>query len=199
MSENKINTGYIYTINYKDDDKLIYVGSTTNIKRRWTEHKNKAKLSKFKHYLLYNVISIYGHDRFYIQVYETINFNVKDELLKREQEVIKQIGTLNNNKFEDSNKKIIIEESNKQIKINHEFKIKQQDENILKFINKYFIITTNEKNKIKSSILLDLYNELNEIKINSKELKKHLSNNNIKCKRYNDANYYLNLEPKNKQ
>ena len=111
MSENKINTGYIYTIRFKDDDKFIYVGSTTNLKRRWLDHKNKATLSKFKHYLLYNYMSVYGHDKFYIQVHETLNFNVKDDLLKREKEVIKQIGTLNNYKPNEINETLKIKET----------------------------------------------------------------------------------------
>ena len=110
MSENKINTGYIYTIRFKDDDKFIYVGSTTNLKRRWLDHKNKATLSKFKHYLLYNYMSVYGHDKFYIQVHETLNFNVKDDLLKREKEVIKQIGTLNNYKPNEINETLKIKD-----------------------------------------------------------------------------------------
>jgi predicted GIY-YIG superfamily endonuclease len=72
----------MYTIRFKDDDKFIYVGSTTNLKQRWLDHKNKATLGKFKHYLLYNCMSVYWHDKFYIQLYETLNFKVKDELLK---------------------------------------------------------------------------------------------------------------------
>lgn len=188
MSENKINIGYIYTIKFKDDEKFIYVGSTTNLKRRWQDHKNKANLSKFKHYLLYNYMSIYGHDKFYIQIYETLNFNLKDELLKREKEVIKQIGTLNNYKPNDLNE---------ELKLSSDYKINHYNELLLDFINKYFNITTNENDKIKSSTLLNLYNEMNEKKINSKELKKYLLNNKIRCKRYNDAVYYLNLQQKN--
>ena len=34
MGEIANNTGYIYTIKCKDDEKLIYIGSTINLKRR---------------------------------------------------------------------------------------------------------------------------------------------------------------------
>jgi hypothetical protein len=95
-NENKQNTGYIYIIRCKDDEKLIYIGSTVNIQRRWKEHKQNATQSKFKHYLLYNKMSEIGHDRFYIEIYETFIFNFRSELFSRENEVIKLLGTLNN-------------------------------------------------------------------------------------------------------
>ena len=39
----KYKNGKIYTIRYKNDDSLIYVGSTIQpLFKRWYEHKSKA-------------------------------------------------------------------------------------------------------------------------------------------------------------
>ena len=211
-NESKCNTGYIYTIKCKDDEKLIYVGSTINIKRRWHEHKQAATQSKFKHYLLYNKMSEIGHDRFYIEIYETVIFSFRSELFKRENEIIKLLGTLNTNVLTEFTKQKE-QEKNKQIKekikeeLKEELKKKQeenrqsnQDEitkSIISFINTKYNKTENNNNKIQSSLLLNMYNENNENKIDSKTLKNITLSNDFICKRFKNGNFYLNLEEKN--
>ena len=211
-NESKCNTGFIYTIKCKDDEKLIYVGSTINIKRRWHEHKQAATQSKFNHYLLYNKMSEIGHDRFYIEIYETVIFSFRSELFKRENEIIKLLGTLNTNVLTEFTKQKE-QEKNKQSKekikeeLKEELKKKQeenrqsnQDEitkSIISFINTKYNKTENNNNKIQSSLLLNMYNENNENKIDSKTLKNIMLSNDFICKRFKNGNFYLNLEEKN--
>jgi hypothetical protein len=204
-NESKYNTGYIYTIKCKDDEKLIYVGSTVNIKRRWHEHKQAATQSKFKHYLLYNKMSEIGHDRFYIEIYETVIFSFRSDLFKRENEIIKLLGTLNTNVLTEFTKQKE-QEKNKQSKekFKEELKTKCEDikekkqneinEIVISFINKKYNKTENNNNKIQSSLLLNMYNEN---KIDSKKFKNIMLSNDFICKRFKTGNFYLNLEEKN--
>ena len=110
--------------------------------------------------------------------------------LKKEQKNKQALEQLLLNKDED------IKETQENIKLEIQSRLKEPTERILNFINQNFNITSNEKDRIKASILLNLYNSTNEIKIDYKQLKKGMVNNNLSCKRYNDASYYINLELK---
>ena len=79
------------------------------------------------------------------------------------------------------------------------YRIMKEKNNILSFINEYYEITTNEKNKIKSSDLLVNYNSYNESKVDSKKLKQMMEYNRFKYKKMNDGYYYTNLILKNKE
>ena len=47
----KYKNGKIYTIRYKNDDSLIYVGSTVQpLFKRWFEHKSRVINEKSKQY-----------------------------------------------------------------------------------------------------------------------------------------------------
>ena len=85
--------GKIYTIRSRNDDSLIYVGSTIQpLSKRWGGHKLDSK--KHPNILLYQTIN---NDWFnwYIELHENYPCNSKMELLKREGEVMREIGTLN--------------------------------------------------------------------------------------------------------
>jgi hypothetical protein len=71
-----------------------------------------------------------------------------------------------------------------------------ENNNILQFIHENFDITTNEKDKIKSSDLLSKYNTYCDDKTNSQKLKQMMEFNRFKCKRMTDGVYYLNLVEK---
>jgi hypothetical protein len=87
---NKYNNGKIYTLRCYDDQTLIYVGSTTQpLYKRFFEHKRDA--SKFKERTLYTKMNELGSDKFYIELYELYSCNSKEELNKREGEVIEKI------------------------------------------------------------------------------------------------------------
>lgn len=90
---NNYQNGKIYSIRCHEDPSLIYVGSTTQpLYKRWGEHKSNSK--KKVNILLYSAINN-NFDKWYIELYELCPCNSKEELCKREGEVIREISTLN--------------------------------------------------------------------------------------------------------
>lgn len=83
--------GKIYTIRNKNDTSLIYVGSTIQplSKRLGGHRRNKdTEISK----------KVNGEwDKWYIELYELCPCNCREELLKKEGEIIRLIGTINKN------------------------------------------------------------------------------------------------------
>ena len=79
--------GKIYTIRFYDNDKLIYIGSTTQkIANRYSYHKNDMKCSLYQH-----IQNNYNGDFkcCYIELLENYECNNKQELNKREGESIR--------------------------------------------------------------------------------------------------------------
>ena len=94
----KYKNGKIYTIRHKNDDSLIYVGSTIQpLFKRWYEHKSNVNNETHKSYnmLLYHKIRETNIEDFHIELYENFPCNSKEEWNKREGEIIREIGTLN--------------------------------------------------------------------------------------------------------
>ena len=98
MSEvvNKYSNGKIYTVRCLINPELIYVGSCTQpLTKRFSGHKSHCKRggsgSLYKH-----IIDNDWSD-WYIELHEYYPCNNKDELCKREGEVIREIGTINKN------------------------------------------------------------------------------------------------------
>jgi len=60
-----------------------YVGSATNVKRRWIEHKSKLSLNKHGNSHLQNAYNKYGSENFEFSILEDVVDN--DKLLEREQ------------------------------------------------------------------------------------------------------------------
>jgi hypothetical protein len=84
--------GQIYTIRCRTDNTLIYVGSTTmTLSRRMAYHRIRGKTSKTRFYSCVNG----NWDNWYIELYEVYPCENKQELCKREGEIIRDIGTLN--------------------------------------------------------------------------------------------------------
>lgn len=84
--------GKIYTIRCRTDNALIYVGSTTmTLSRRMTNHRCSSKTSDRSIYQAING----NWDNWYIELYEVFPCENKQELNKREGEIIREIGTLN--------------------------------------------------------------------------------------------------------
>ncbi len=95
---NKYNNGKIYTIRCREDNNLIYVGSTVQpLYKRWHQHKIKYNKENNKEYnkLLYIKMREIGIDCFYIELYENFKCDNIEKLLKREGEIIREIGNLN--------------------------------------------------------------------------------------------------------
>jgi hypothetical protein len=87
--------GKIYTIRCKTDETLVYVGSTTQpLYKRLDKHKQNSKSSPIRS-SIGRLINQLGTDVFYIELYENYKCNSKEELNKREGEVIREIGTVN--------------------------------------------------------------------------------------------------------
>jgi hypothetical protein len=85
--------GKIYTIRCRNDNTLIYVGSTTmTLPRRIAEHRF-ASVSNNSRKLYQSVNGEW--DNWYIELYEVFPCENKQELNKREGEIIREIGTLN--------------------------------------------------------------------------------------------------------
>jgi len=90
----KYENGKICTIRCKNDDTIKYVVSTTQpLFKRWHEHKCRVNNGKYKT-LLYQKIRETNFENWYIELYE--DFPNKKELLnKREGEIKRKIGTIN--------------------------------------------------------------------------------------------------------
>ena len=96
---NKYSRSKIYTIRCRTDTDLIYIGSTTDLlSKRFSSHKGSCNNENNKGYNL-NVYKIMrdngGIENFYIELYENFICNDRNELNKREGEVIRLIGTMN--------------------------------------------------------------------------------------------------------
>lgn len=100
--------GKIYTIRCKLDTSLIYVGSTTQkLCDRMTSHRNNP----------HNGTHFYSHVKdwndWYIELYEDFPCERREQLVKREGEITRQIGTLNKNIAGRTRQEYRIEEINK--------------------------------------------------------------------------------------
>ena len=89
------NKGKIYTIRCRTDDTLIYVGSTIQpLSVRIGGHKIKSRDIKHQYRLIYKTINN-NWDNWYIELYEPYPCENKEQLCRREGEVIRSIATLN--------------------------------------------------------------------------------------------------------
>jgi hypothetical protein len=92
--DERYKRGKIYTIRCRYDDSLVYVGSSIdNLAKRFAGHKAD---SKRKSYPLYNHIND-DWENWYIELYEDFPCDNKEQLRKREGEVIREIATINRN------------------------------------------------------------------------------------------------------
>jgi Uri superfamily endonuclease len=89
----KYNEGKIYLLKCKNDPNLIYVGSTINtLYNRLKCHRADSKLKP--NTLLYKTINN-DWDNWTITLYENYKCETKQQLQKREGEIIRLFGTLN--------------------------------------------------------------------------------------------------------
>jgi hypothetical protein len=145
---NKYKYSKIYTIRHKNDDSLIYVGSTVQaLYQRWVMHIAACLNLKYQT-PLYKKMREYDINDWYIELYEDIECEKKEQLLKREGEVIRQIGTLN---------KVIAGGSDKKTRKEIYEKYKDKSKETQK---KYY-----EKNKEKYQEYQKKYQEANKEKL----------------------------------
>jgi hypothetical protein len=87
--------GKIYTIRCRTDDNKIYVGSTIQpLAVRFGAHKRDSKTEKCMNKLLYQEVNN-NWDDWYIELYENYSCSCREELCKKEGEIIRLIGNLN--------------------------------------------------------------------------------------------------------
>ena len=92
--DERYKRGKIYTIRCRYDDTLIYVGSTIDtLAKRMGNHRRMSLKHKIS---LYNIVEN-DWDNWYIELYENYPCNNKQELEKREGELIREISTINKN------------------------------------------------------------------------------------------------------
>ncbi len=120
--------GKIYTIRCRNDATLIYVGSTIQpLAKRWGLHKCKSLLHP--EILIYKTMNN-DWDSWYIELHELYPCNSKEELCKKEGEIIRLIGNLNKRiegrtrlEHYNDNKEILLEYK-KEYRENNKNKIK---------------------------------------------------------------------------
>jgi hypothetical protein len=107
--------GKIYTIRCRNDDSLIYVGSTIQpLAVRWGGHKKNCNTEKCKNMSIYTTING-DWDNWYIELHSLYPCESKEELCKKEGEIIRLIGTLNSRiegrtreeRYQDNKEKIL--------------------------------------------------------------------------------------------
>lgn len=92
---NNYTSGKIYTLRCKDDENLVYVGSTINLlSARYGRHKYNSKKDQYKNNKLYSTINGCW-DRWFIQLEEKFPCNSKEELEEKEGIYIREIANLN--------------------------------------------------------------------------------------------------------
>lgn len=114
--------GKIYTIRYKKDPTLIYVGSTVcDLQKRMWGHRASIHKEKDYNMMLYKKMRETDDiDNWYIELYEEFPCDNKEQLHKREGEIIRDISTLNvriagrtKQEYREDNKEIIKERKQK--------------------------------------------------------------------------------------
>jgi len=155
--------GKIYTIRCKTDDSLIYVGSTVeSLSSRLSKHKFDSKLKPQR--ILYSHVQDWND--WYIELYEDFACERKEQLLQREGQVIREIGTLNK-KIQGRTK----QEYKKEYDNNNKDKIKEYRNNFKEKRREYDKdYYNNNKDKIKEyhkEYYKEYYNE-NKDKIKQK-------------------------------
>jgi predicted GIY-YIG superfamily endonuclease len=98
----------IYKITPLDDSKALYIGSTTNFKRRLWQHKKNSN-NKFKKTVLYKYIrEMGGFENFKMEKIIDYPCQTRGEGLKKERELIESMNaTLNSVMLPKTKNKIV--------------------------------------------------------------------------------------------
>jgi hypothetical protein len=158
--------GKVYTIRCKTDNTLIYVGSTTQtLAKRCGEHKLHSRSEKRQNNLLYKTINNNWED-WYIELFEECPCENKEQLNRREGEIIRLIGNLNSRiegrtkqeYYQDNREKII--EAVKEYSINNKEARKEYRQNHQEEINERRKIYYEEHKEEISAKRIAYYHEV---------------------------------------
>ncbi len=158
--ENKYSRGKIYLIRNKNDENLIYVGSTIEyyLSTRFNKHKSHHNCSLY-HYVN-NPDNNSNWNDWYIELYEFFPCNNKLELVKRENEIIREKATINKIGYltdEDKLKKDKAYRENNKEKIKEKNKI-YQEQNREKLLEQKREYNENHKEE-KTNYMKERYKE----------------------------------------
>ena len=117
--------GKIYTIRCRTDNTLIYVGSTiSSLSKRWGQHKGAIISKKYDLYTCREING--GFENWYIELYENYSCENKEQLFKKEGEIIRMIGSLNSKIAGRSKKEYAEENKEKMDKYKQEWCIERR-------------------------------------------------------------------------
>jgi len=149
---------FIYTIRSKSNDFVIQIGSTRQpLRKRWSMHKAACKNTKNKSHLYNFIRENGGIDNFYIELYEELKDVTKQQLEKREGEIIREFKknpemyVLNHN-IAGNKQGMTDAEYNKHLYNTSEKIREKKREKMRKYSRKYY-----ERNKSSSSQSEDSY------------------------------------------
>jgi len=173
----------IYKIERIENDKMLYVGHTTEFNKRKGHHKNNCKNTQGKLYnlKLYQMIRENGNwEMFRMIEIEKFSCNDKREAAKKENEVMKELKA-NMNTYKSYLTNDEIKEKKKDWRLNNKEKKKKHDK-------KYYENNKNEINEKSKEYYIDNKNEINE------KMKEYYINNKKHIIEQSDKYYKNNKE-----
>ena len=143
----KYSTGKIYTVRCKTNESLIYIGSTieTRLSARFSKHKTQYSCSLYR--FINDPENKTSWDDWYIELYEEYPCENKMQLVKRENEIIREIATVNKIGYRTEEMK---REKNREYR--------EQNKDKIKISNKRYV----ENNREKVLQKKQEYNELHK-------------------------------------
>ena len=155
--------GKLYLIRNRNNDNLIYVGSTTEqyLCKRLQKHKSQKSCSLYC--FINNPENNTTWDDWYIELYEDYPCNSKLQLVKRENEIIREKATINKigyrtEEMKKQQDKDYRESHKEQIKDRNKLYVENNKEKLLKKKAEY-----NEKNKEhKNNYMKERYQQKKE-------------------------------------
>jgi len=169
--DERYKRGKVYTIRCRYDDSLIYVGSTIDkLAKRMAKHRTSEKCS------LYKLVNG-DWDNWYIELYEEYPCNNKEQLEKREGEVIRAIATINQVVAGRTRKEYYEDNCDKILEQSKKYKEDNRDK-IAEYMKNYY-----EDNRDKIAENMKNYYEDNRDDI-AKKNKKYKEDNRDKIAEY---------------
>ena len=195
--------GKIYTIRCRNDNSLIYVGSTIEtLCKRFSVHRGHSKLEQFKHKMLYIEVVKTGWDDWYIELHEYCPSKTLEELLKREGEVTRLIGTLNKNIAGRTMKEYYIDNRTNILNNKSQYYVENKD-TINEKMKQYYINNREYISNYKSQYYVDNKDTINEkmkqYYVDNKDTINQKSKTYQKNYKINHPDYHKNYYNNNKE